>query len=400
MAKYGYHHPNILNSKMYLIGNVMNMNNVSLTQSSIKERNKKRIIETLWRHSPISRTDLARFSGLNKATITNIINEIEADNMVVNVGRKKSKVGRAPELLMFNEKYGFSVAIIIRAGVINLAISDALVNILWEHDFLYDPREEPLTVLENAAKVLEEQINKFRGEYGSLLGIGIGTSSLLRRDDDLMYAVHSISWFDVPLGEFFRQKFKVPILVDTAANNAMLGEQYFGAARNVSNAVFLSVGKGIGGGLLLGDQIYRGKSGFAGDLGHFMIDPDGPPCPCGNVGCWEVMGSALAIQEGTLQEVVEKAEGGDSKSITLLNSMGHALGMGIANLVRVLNPELVILGGDIVAADKWIINPCNIELKTRLWPFVWKETNLCFAELGTRSSIVGALTRVVTRFFV
>ena len=102
MAKYGYHHPNILNSKMYLIGNVMNMNNVSLTQSSIKERNKKRIIETLWRHSPISRTDLARFSGLNKATITNIINEIEADNMVVNFGRKKSKVGRAPELLMFN----------------------------------------------------------------------------------------------------------------------------------------------------------------------------------------------------------------------------------------------------------------------------------------------------------
>lgn len=369
------------------------------SQSLIKEQNKKKIIRALWDNSPISRTGLAKLTGLNKGTITNLINEIDKEKMIINVGQQKSTVGRSSNLIMFNENYGLCAGIVIRPKVINLALSDVFTKILWEYDFEYSPQDKPLAVLEKISVLLTEQINKYKDSFNNFLGIGIGTGSLLRQADDMMYAVHSISWFDVPLGEYFRQRFKVPILVDTVSNNAMIGEKYFGAAKDVSNAVFLNIGNGIGGGLLLNNQLYRGANGFAGDLGHFIIDPNGPNCPCGNVGCWEVMGSTLAIENGSLKELVEKAEKGDTAAITLLDRMGHALGLGISNLVRTLNPELVILGGDIVIADKWIMNPCKVALKTRLWPFVWKQTNIQFARLGSRSAIIGSLTRIIELMF-
>ena len=376
------------------------MNGPNLTQSSIKEQNKKKIIQALWEHSPISRTGLADLTGLNKATVTNLINEIKDKNMITNVGQQKSKIGRSRNLIMFNEKYGLYAGIVIRPRVIHLALSDVFTKILWQDEYKYKPEDKPLFVLENISEMLSEQLSKYKDEFTNFLGIGIGTGSLLRQNDDMMYAVHSINWFNVPLGEYFRQQFKVPILVDTVSNNAMIGEKYFGVAKEVSNAVLINIGNGIGGGLLLDNKIYRGSDGFAGDIGHFMIDPNGPSCPCGNRGCWEIMGSSLAIENGSLKKLIQRAENGEASAITLLDSIGHAIGIGVSNLIRVLNPELVILGGDIVIAGKWVMNPCKTETKTRLWPFVWKRTNIRFAGLGSHSAIIGSLTRIIEQMFI
>ncbi|NMB91138.1 MAG: ROK family protein [Chloroflexi bacterium] len=372
-----------------------------MSQTLIKESNKRKIIRTLWENSPVSRTGLAYLTGLNKATITNLMAEIVAEGMVTNVGQQKSSAGRSPNLIMFNENYGICAGVLIRPHIIVASISNVFAKILWQKDFLYSEKDDPIDVLQEVASMLREGVAACSEISTRLLGIGIGTASLLRQSDDMMYAVHSTTkWYNVPIGDFFRQNFKVPIWVDTVSNNAIVGEKYFGAARNISNAVFLSIGNGIGGGLLINGHLYRGVSGFAGDIGHFVVDPNGPQCRCGKRGCWEVMASALALSGGTsLDTAVREAESGNVAYITALNNIGQNIGRGIANLVRVLNPQKIILGGDIIVAGKWVMNPCRTELQTKLWPFVWESTQVEFAGLGKDSAILGCFTRVIEQLF-
>lgn len=338
---------------------------------------------------------------MNKATITNLINEIIAEGMVINVGQQKSSAGRSPNLIMFNENYGICGGVVIRNSIITVAISNVFAKILWEKDFRYPVDDDPMNVLQHVAELLREGIAACSSISEKLLGIGISTASLLRQPDDMMYAIHSsLKWYNVPIGEYFRQQFNVPLWVDTASNNSMLGEKYFGIAKDISNAVFLSVGLGIGAGILVNGHLYRGANGFAGDIGHFVIDPDGPVCHCGKRGCWEILASALALPtDVTLEKAMQEAEKGNAKYISMLNDIGKNLGRGVANLVRVLNPECVILGGDIVIAGKWVMNPCRTELKTSLWPFVWDCTHVEFAGLGNQSSIIGSFTHVIKQLF-
>ena len=371
-------------------------------QSTIKAVNKKRVIRALWENSPVSRTGLARLTGLNKATITNLIGEIEADGMIRNVGQQHGPgAGRNANLIMLNERYGVCAAITVRTREFTVSIGNIFAETLWERKLCHTPADNPMDVLERTAALLHEGIAACSAVSSRLFGICIGAGSLVRHPDDMIYAMHStLKWYNVPLGEFFRSRFAVPIRVDTGSNFAMLGEVYFGSAKGVSNALFITSGLGIGGSLLIDGQIYRGANGFAGDIGHFSIDPNGPLCPCGNRGCWEIMGSALALAPDLpLDEAIRRAEQGDVGCIGQFSRIGQNLGRGIANLTRVLNPERVIIGGDIVLAGKWVMNPCRTELQTRLWPFVWERTELQFSTLGNRSILFGCYAGVLEPLF-
>lgn len=372
-----------------------------LNQALIKENNKRKIIHALWENSPVSRTGLAQLTQLNKATITNLLGEIIEEGMVRDVGQQKASVGRHRNLIMFNENYGLAAGLLIRHSMVNLAISDVFAKIVWEHTIHFSDSEEPLDVLHRVIRKLKEGISASASTSTNLLGIGIGTASLLRKPDDMMYAIHStLKWFDVPVGEFFRQQFQVPIIIDTASNNSMVGEKFFGVAKNYSNAVFLSIGQGIGAGLLVDGQLYRGSNGFAGDIGHFVIDPNGPLCRCGNKGCWEILASGLALPDGiTLEDAGRQANLGDPNYIGILSNIGKNLGRGVANIVRLMNPESVILGGYINAGGKWVMNPCRTELQATLWPFVWEPSRVEFAGLENKSAIIGSLTQVIKQLF-
>ena len=374
-----------------------------LNQQLIKETNKCKVIRALWENSPVSRTDLAHLTGLNKATITNVITQIEAEDLVRDIGKQQDGgVGRNANLLMFNKNYGLCGGITIRHYYCSVAISNVFAEVLWQEDLSCTPEDNPLEIMEQIAALLQRGLEQCKEISQHLLGIGIGVASLITKPDESIYAIHSTArWHNIPLGTFFRHRFKVPIYVDTGTNLAMLGEHYFGAARNVSNALLIFVGSGIGGSLLINGHIFHGQDGFAGDFGHLCIDPNGPLCSCGNRGCWENAASLLALPPGlSLQEVIAGAEGGDLDSIRILSQIGQNLGKGAANLIRILNPEVVILGGDIPAAGKWVMNPCRTELQTKLWPLVWEDTRIQWSPLPFNSMMLGCFTIVIERIFL
>lgn len=366
-----------------------------INQSRMKRQNRTSVIYALWKNSPISRTGLAKVTGLNKATITSIVSSLEEEGMIVPSGSLKANVGRAQNLLMFNEQYGLCAGIVFRAPVMKIAISNIRAKILWSKDLPFSSSQSPLDVLAQMADLLEEGLATCRAYSGNLLGIGVGTASLLWPYDKMLYAIHSINWRNIPVVEYLQHRFCVPIIADTTSNNAILGEKHFGAAKDMDHAIYLSVGYGIGGGILLEGQLYRGSNGFAGDLGHYVIDPSGPPCPCGKRGCWEVMASSIAPQE-PFEKLADASEQGDGASIAALAQIGRNLGIGISNLINIFDPQLVVLGGDVVRAGDWVMVPCRNTVKEQVWPWVWDRTRIEFSNL---SGLVGCFTRVIELLF-
>jgi predicted NBD/HSP70 family sugar kinase len=215
------------------------------------------------------------------------------------------------------------------------------------------------------------------------------------------------------------QLFDLPVFVENDANAAALGEYYFGVAREVKNFIYLSADVGLGGGIVLDGKLFRGHSGYAGEVGHMTIEPNGLPCSCGRRGCWEtlvgVCGIVRQIQvklqngatslirdlvEGdlnniTFEQVVAAAEAGDAIALNALYNVAKWLGIGIANLVNVFNPEMVVLGGGLARGSK-LWEPV---LAATVHEFAWKQSletlQLTTSAHGTEACVVGTVALVL-----
>jgi predicted NBD/HSP70 family sugar kinase len=216
-----------------------------------------------------------------------------------------------------------------------------------------------------------------------------------------------MGWRDVPLREALDRAFHVPVLIDNEANVGALGEQKYGIGRGISNMVYVSVGIGIGTGLILHQELYKGESGFSGELGHLSVNAHGKPCRCGNRGCWELYASEQALLEKAaeagyprdLDALLAAARDGDAKVQALLADIGEYLGVGIANIVNVFNPNAVIIGNRLSRAQAWLEPAVRRTVEQRAIGFHLRNAHLLFAELGDRSAVMGAVELAIAAFF-
>jgi glucokinase-like ROK family protein len=204
----------------------------------------------------------------------------------------------------------------------------------------------------------------------------VGVPGLVDAQQSKLMVAPNLNWRHVPLQQLWTQQFGLPVFVENDANAAALGEYYFGVAREVKHFIYLSTGVGLGGGIMLDGKLFRGHGGYAGEIGHMTIEPNGLPCACGRRGCWETLVGPRAIVrqiQGTLQHgatslirdlvrddlnsitfelVVAAAEDGDAIALNALYNAAKWLGVGIANLVNVFNPEMIVLGGVLLRASE------------------------------------------------
>jgi len=216
---------------------------------------------------------------------------------------------------------------------------------------------------------------------GGLAGVGIGAAGLVDHQGVLRFAPNLPTVVDLDVGPELRDRLALPVAVDNDANCATVAEHRLGAARDARSAALVTLGTGIGAGLILDGELQRGAAGFAGEPGHMVVDPSGPPCPCGRRGCWErfASGSGLgriardAAQAGRADRVVALAGGdaddvrgehvtaavaeGDPDALAVLRDFAWWVALGIANLVNVLDPEIVVVGGGLVAAGDALLGP-------------------------------------------
>jgi predicted NBD/HSP70 family sugar kinase len=202
-----------------------------------------------------------------------------------------------------------------------------------------------------------------------------------------------------------RRRLDIPVMVDNDANLGALAEAAFGAGRDAGDLIYLKVSSGIGAGLILNGRLYRGSHGLAGELGHVLVDPDGIVCRCGNRGCLETVAATGALvdllrrshgEDLTVQDMLTAARGGDVGCRRVIQDAGRALGQVVATLLNVLNPELLVVGGDLAAAGDLLLDGVRESVGRAALPEASRGAEVVAGVLGDRAQVLGALALVVS----
>lgn len=246
-------------------------------------------------------------------------------------------------------------------------------------------------------------VNKLRARFGSsgLYGIGIGVPGFIDIERGVIVGTHNLLGFDgFPMRDDLSQRLSTPVILENDANAAALGEKWMGAGRDVSDLVLLTLGTGIGGGIISGGRVLHGHVGMAGELGHITAIPGGNPCGCGNSGCLEKHASATAIEAMaklvalgdhlTAKDVFDLAEQGNPLALMVFEHMGTALGLALATLINIFNFPLYLLSGGVLPAWRFFAPAMLAEIEKRSFTYRHTKTRVEPATLGNQAGLYGA----------
>jgi glucokinase len=290
-----------------------------------------------------------------------------------------------------------------------LGVLDSSSKVVWESRERSTGQSE-----EELVELLVREIAEARAAHGGVEAIGLGMPATVDHEKGLAISAVNLPIEDLPIRDLAVDRIGLPVFVDNDANVAALAEHLYGAARGTQNAVMLTLGTGIGGGLILGGEIYRGATGAGAELGHMVIEIDGPLCQgnCPSRGCIETFASGTAIgREGRAaaerepdsalgkmlangadvdgRAVTEAALGGDATAIGVFDLVGMRLGVALASFANIFEPEVIVIGGGVIAAGDLLLEPARRELQARaLAPM--NRTPVVAAELGEDAGMIGA----------
>ncbi|WP_217593360.1 ROK family transcriptional regulator [Cohnella sp. GbtcB17] len=375
-------------------------------QALIKRMNTAIVLESVLQGAPLSRADISALTGLNKATVSSLVQDLIDSGLVREIGTGQSSGGRKPVLLEFVAESGYAVGVDLGVNYVRGVLTDLRGGVAVERTAQLD-KTSPDEVFGILRPFIQSLIDEAPESAFGVVGIGVGVPGLVDRGGAVLYAPN-LGWRDVPLQDALNRAFGIPVLIDNEANVGAIGERKFGSGRGIGSMIYVSVGMGIGTGLILQKELYKGAAGFSGELGHLSIEASGPPCRCGNRGCWELYASEQAllvraaeagIGEGTLDSLLALAERGDEQTRALFNGIGESLGVGIANIVNVFNPEAVVIGNTMSRARPWLEEAMSHTTEARALNFHLRGIRLLFAELGDRSAVMGAAETAIAAFF-
>jgi len=307
------------------------------------------------------------------------------------------------------------VGVDLGGSKINAILADSRGNILRQglKDTL--AQEGPDEVIKRVIRCVKQVASGT-----DIAGIGIGAAGAC----DVATGVITLSpnlpgWHNIPLKDILQREFDLPIYLENDATVAALGEHYFGGAVDVANLIYLCVGTGIGGGIMIDGQLYHGASGSAGEIGHMTIDINGPRCSCGNIGCWETFasGTALAreavkqIKAGAKTSILNFADGdpkkvsaqrvflaaqeGDPLANELISQTASYLGVGLVNIVNIFNPQLILIGGGLSRMGRLLLEPASKVVRDRAYELPAAAVRIELARLGADAEALGGVALVL-----
>jgi len=254
-------------------------------------------------------------------------------------------------------------------------------------------------VLEKIKQIISSRIDSAKKKNWEISGIGIGSPGPLNIEKGIIFKMPNLpGWQNVSIIEILEDEFPYSIKLNNDANCALLAEHWIGSAKGVENCLGLTLGTGIGGGIIADNKLYTGASGGAGELGHMIIDQNGPICGCGQKGCLEsFVGGAnflkKARKEGDFKEVEEifqKARDGEENAQKLIDYYAHYLGLGLANLINIFNPEMIILGGQVIKSAEQFLEKTKEMAQKLSFESSFADCEIVLAKLGDKAGLIGA----------
>lgn len=372
-------------------------------QALVKKINKSLVLHTIRKHFPLSRAKVSETTGLNKATVSNLVAELCAEQLVLEVGPGQSSGGRKPLMLHFNAMAGIVVGVELRVKQLTAVLCDLGGTVLEETSLPLERHDLPY-VLERMKELISGLIAEAPPSPYGIVGIGVGVPGMVDEHGVVLFAPN-LGWEMADLRGMLETAFGVPVTIDNEANAGAQGELNFGAAQNVRHLLYVSAGSGIGSGIIIGGELYKGARGYAGETGHMCIEADGRPCSCGSRGCWELYASERTYDWPEVQlparstpELARLAAEGQPEALAHFAAMGRYLGIGVTNLINGFNPELIVIGGALSEAEAWLGPPMRAVVAERTLPYHKQRLEITFSRLGGRGTMIGAGFAAVMHF--
>ena len=373
---------------------------------SLREHNRLAVIESLMQRGTASRAEIARLTGLSRTTVSSIVSDLQATGVVAERhddpgSQAASQGGRPPILLTLDPSAGAIVGIDFAHDEIRMVAADLSFRVLAEARRRFDVDHDGRGAIEAAERLVREALSENGIAFESVVGIGMALSAPIERATGALGAPAILpGWSDLHPASAMSERLGMNVHVDNDANLGALAEARFGAGRGVADLVFVMLASGVGAGLMVEGRIYRGAGGTAGEIGHTIVDENGAICHCGNRGCLETQAATPALLElmratrgddFTLAELIAGARDGDTACRRVLADAGRHVGVAVANLVSLINPKRVIIGGELAAAGDVLMRPLQEAVERFAIPAAAREVEVRTGELGDRAEVLGAL---------
>lgn len=372
------------------------------------------------RDGPIGQAQIAKTIGQSLPAVMNTVRFLTGAGLVREIASTSSTVGKPPKLLEFIKDSYYCIGIDLGATKITCILMDG-TDIVLRREIPSEFTEGPKHVIKQLIRMVKSLLTSSRIDTGKLLGIGVASPGLFDLPTQKLIYAPLIGWRDVDFATPLERAFDSFACIDNAVRVAAHGEKIYGSAKNSGNFLSLHLGYGIGGALVVDDELYTGTFGTAGEVGHIIVKPNGPLCNCGKRGCLEAVASARAIARDACEKmrsghspllaeltqgkpekvdakvVFAAANQGDKASTKIIRNAMHTIGMFVGGVINFLDLELIVLEGGLSRADAHFIDILKNAAHDSKMALAGRGTRIVVSELGADSTAIGAAAMVVER---
>lgn len=374
-------------------------------QTIARRHNRAQILNRLRLQGSVSRASLAKQTGLTRSTISRIVDELIAENLVEELDSVNNGRGRPSISLSLNPQGGAAIGLEIGVNFISILLTDFLAKPLWRERITLPEKSVFEDYVSNSEALIENAIRISKEHDLPLMGIGLAIWGLVSYDKNLIHLAPNLNWRDVTLGQKWESLYGVPVVTENDANASALGEYYFGAGKKMEDFIYLSIDVGVGSGIISKGKLFRGAEGYAGEFGHITIDPNGKLCSCGKRGCLEtVVGRRIIVNryreltgntDVTLESIISNAENGDEIAMQVFDEVGEDLGFGIGQAINILNPKGVILGWSLGQAYPFLISGIERGLVKSSLPDLRENIKIIPSINGSDDALFGCVALIL-----
>jgi len=375
--------------------------------------NRSIVLNTIKTFGPIDRARIARHISLSPATVTTITADLIAEGLVFEKEPGNSRGGRRPILLAINPQGAYVVGIKLTETHAIAALTDLEATVLAKRSSDL-PASDPDSAIELLAQLTNSLLEEAGIPSDKLIGVGVGLAGIVDFQKGILRQSTYVGWRNLPVRDLLRQKINSEVYIDNDVNTLTLAEVWFGCGQGIENFLTVTVGRGVGLGIVANRQFYRGAGGGAGEFGHMVIDPDGVQCDCGKRGCLETLvgdpallrQAGNAFKNGDLDfmpndtgELAELASLGSQKAIEILANSGAVLGQAVANLINIFNPQRILISGEGLSRGPVFFNALKQSARTFALPDLYSDVDLRIEPWGDDVWARGAASLVLRSLF-
>jgi predicted NBD/HSP70 family sugar kinase len=376
--------------------------------STLRELNRRRVVDTLRELGVASRAEVARRTGLSRTTVSGLVSEMRQEGLIVDRPEAEGDqhgAGRPPTLIGLGAPAGAALGIDFGKRHLAVAVADLSHTVLAEDRREMDEGFDFGRGMDVAASMVDELLADAGLERADLIGVGVGLPGPIHFPSGQVESSEILpGWVGVHVAEEMRSRLGVVVHVDNDANLGALAELFWGAGSGASDLVYLKVATGIGAGIVVGGRLFHGAGGTAGEIGHLTIDENGPICRCGNRGCLETFAAGDALvelmrtslgHELTAEEIVERAADGDAGCRRAIADSGRHIGSAVASVCNILNPGRVVVGGSVGQAGELLLAEMREAVRRRAVLSAAEDVEIVAGVLGERAEVLGAVALIL-----